>query len=173
MGTSFIVSLIFIQVLLIAVMVVAYVFGDIIIMPAQMGFEYFSEYQIRKAKERFEEKKLINKRIKEEKDKLRNGKNDDKIEEAVDVENKQPEPIVQSIPGDINFGKSNNNSSTGLLATSHNSKQNDIDDQVIKLKPVKKANKPAPEYIDPSVMLSNALKAKRAALKQAKRRSKH
>lgn len=172
-GTSFIVSLIFIQVLLIALMVVAYVFGDIITTPAQMGVEYFSEYQIRKAKERFEEKKLINKRIKEEKDKLRNEKNNDKIEEAVDVDNKQPEPIVQSIPGDINFGKSNNNSSTGLLATSHNSKQNDNDDQVIKLKPVKKANKPAPEYIDPSVMLSNALKAKRAALKQAKRRSKH
>lgn len=149
-STGLIMSVIFIQVSLLSVMIMAYVLGDVVTMPFKKSAEYISSYRLKKTLEIAEAKKLKAQKDREERLKSKA------------MAKEEPETLVveELVPKD-----------TKEIAAPTIPTVEVVDETP--LPKVQKKPKVMPEYVDPSVMLSNALKAKRAALKQAKRRSKH
>lgn len=166
LGTGCVMSVIFVQVSLLSIMVLAYVLGDILTMPIKKGVVFATDCYYRKVTRQEEQKKLAKKKQREEKFHSNTKKHQANTESGKTgvSSSTNHDDTQQSVP--------TTHSSTSSACTSPTTTEPTLGTANIKLKPVKKGKKSV-EYIDPSVLLSNALKAKRAALKQAKRRSKH
>lgn len=164
-GTGCVMSIIFVQVSLLSIMVIAYMLGNILATPVSKGVELVTSYKLRRAQQKVAQKKLARKQAHDQALKMKHATEENSsATEAVEAEtvNEKKDQQEEQAAAEVK-----------AEATQDNTKgNNDVQDKPIHHnKPIRKG-KYDPEYIDPSVLFSNTLKAKRAALKQAKRRSK-